>query len=290
LGRLIQIETVFFMLNFNGKLIHNSEISGNRGLQYGDAVFETIKVSAGKILFWEDHYFRLMASMRILRMEIPMNFTPEFLEEEIHKTSKGLDENSNAYRIKIIVWRKEGAKYRPAINEVDYVAMAEALENPFYSLSEDTYVVELYKDHFINSGLLSTLKTTNRIINVLGSIYAMENDYDNCFLLNEQKNIIEVLNGNIFVVNGYTIKTPPLSDGCLNGILRKQIIGIINEHPDFTIEEASVSPFELQKADELFITNTIVGIQSITNYRKKEYSNTLAKDLLGKLNLKARLS
>jgi branched-chain amino acid aminotransferase len=277
------------MLNFNGKLIHNSEISGNRGLQYGDAIFETIKVSAGKILFWEDHYFRLMASMRILRMEIPMNFTPEFLEEEIQKTCKGLDENSSAYRIKIIVWRKEGGKYTPATNEVDYLVMAEALENPFYSLSEDAYVVELYKDHFINSGLLSTLKTTNKIINVLGSIYAMENEYDNCFLLNEKKNIIEVLNGNIFVVNGYTIKTPPLSDGCLNGILRKQIIGIINDHPDFIIEEASVSPFELQKADELFITNTIVGIQSITNYRKKEYRDTLAKELIGKLNLMARL-
>src|SRR5210317_2302475 len=120
------------MLNFNGKLIHNSEISGNRGLQYGDAVFETIKVSAKKILFWEDHYFRLMASMRILRMEIPMNFTPEFLEEEIQKTCIGLDENSNAYRIKIIVWRKEGGKYTPATNEVDYLVMAEALENPFY--------------------------------------------------------------------------------------------------------------------------------------------------------------
>lgn len=277
------------MLNFNGKLIDRSDISGNRGLQYGDAVFETIKVSAGKILFWEDHYFRLMASMRILRMEIPTTFTPEFLEEEIQKTITALHITSHAYRIKIVIWRKEGGTYTPQTNEVDYMIKVEVLENPFYSASEGAYVVELYKDHFINSGLLSTLKTTNRIINVLGSIYAKENEYDNCILLNEKKNIVEVLNGNIFFVKGNTIKTPPLSDGCLNGILRKQIIKIIDKHPDFTIEEASISPFDLQKADELFITNTIIGIQSITNYRKKEYSNTLAKELLGKLNMIARM-
>jgi branched-chain amino acid aminotransferase len=98
------------MLNLNGKIISSSEISENRGLQYGDAVFETIKVSARKILFWEDHYFRLMASMRILRMEIPMNFTMEFLEEEIQKTIESQENTSHAYRIKLLVWRKPGGK------------------------------------------------------------------------------------------------------------------------------------------------------------------------------------
>ena len=63
----------------NGQLTEDfqSISSDNRGLNYGDAVFETIRVQQGKILFWEDHYFRLMASMRIMRMEIPMEFTPD---------------------------------------------------------------------------------------------------------------------------------------------------------------------------------------------------------------------
>ena len=76
------------MINFNGKLIENITFisSDNRGYKYGDALFETLKVVHGKILFWEDHYFRLMSSMRIMRMEIPMNFTMEFLEQEILKT------------------------------------------------------------------------------------------------------------------------------------------------------------------------------------------------------------
>jgi len=76
------------MININGTLQENHRIISleNRGYKYGDALFETCKVVHGKILFWEDHYFRLMSSMRIMRMEIPMNFTMEFLESEILKT------------------------------------------------------------------------------------------------------------------------------------------------------------------------------------------------------------
>ena len=64
------------MINFNGDLLKEANIitNENRGYKYGDAVFETIKVVHGKLLFWEDHYFRLMSAMRIMRMEIPMNF------------------------------------------------------------------------------------------------------------------------------------------------------------------------------------------------------------------------
>lgn len=138
--------------------------------------------------------------------------------------------------------------------------------------------------------MLSTLKSNNRIINVLGSIYANENGYDNCLLLNNAKQVVEALNGNLFLVKGSVIKTPPLKDGCLNGITRKKLIASLEKLENYTLEEASISPFELQKADELFVTNAITGIQSITKYRKKEFGNEVAKDLLGKLNALARLS
>ncbi|RMA64596.1 aminotransferase class IV [Ulvibacter antarcticus] len=287
------------MINLNGTILKKSDASispDNRGLNYGDAVFETIRVSAGKVLFWEDHYFRLMASMRILRMEIPMSFTLEYLEDEIFKTIATLSEDmdavgqvKNAIRVKILVWREEGGRYHPSTNDVSYMITSEELDAPFYTLNDIFYEVELFKDHFITSGLLSTLKSNNKIINVLGSIFASENDYHNCLLLNENKQVVEALNGNLFLVNGTNIKTPPLADGCLNGILRKQLIAICKQLPDYTLEEASVSPFELQKADEMFTTNVIMGIQPITKYRKKEYTNKVAKELLAKLNLKARL-
>jgi len=281
------------MVNFNGTLHNNENVSlsvANRGLNYGDAVFETIRVSAGKILFWEDHYFRLMASMRIMRMEIPMNFTLEFIEEEIKKTILASSNLKDTYRVKMVVWRKAGGKYTPAINDVEYLITSEILETPFYTLNDSFYEIELFKDHYITSGLLSTIKSNNRAINVLGSIYAKENDYHNCLLLNENKQVVEALNGNIFLVKGETIKTAPLTDGCLNGILRKQILAILKQLPDYEVLETSISPFELQKADEIFITNVITGIQPVSKYRKKEFGTTVAKELLAKLNLRARLS
>jgi branched-chain amino acid aminotransferase len=281
------------MVNINGNIIKEEEASlsiTNRGFNYGDAVFETIKFYEGKILFWEDHYFRLMASMRILRMEIPMNFTLEFLENQIQNLIESNNLIGKTGRIKLIVYRDSDGLYLPENNSVSFVISIKALHTEFYQLQEKDNVVDLYKDYYISADLLSTLKTNNRVINVTGSIYAKENDLDNCLLLNNQKHVVEALNANVFLVKGNVIKTPPIADGCIKGVMRKQIIDIIKLIPDFILEESSISPFELQQADELFLTNVIIGIQPITKYRKKEFGNTIAKDLLGKLNVKVRLS
>src|SRR6056300_954838 len=103
------------MINFNGNLLKENNILSiqNRGYAYGDALFETIKVSHGKVLFWEDHYFRLMASMRILRMEIPMSFTMEFLEGQINKTLDATGLLKASARVKLTVHRNEGGLYAP---------------------------------------------------------------------------------------------------------------------------------------------------------------------------------
>jgi len=281
------------MINLNGRSVENDQASisvQNRGLLYGDSVFETIRVINGKITFWEDHYFRLMASMRIMRMEIPVNFSPEFLEEEILNLIRENNLESSPARIRFTVYRKQGGYYSPETLNIEYVVLAEKLPDPFYLLKEGRYEVELFKDHYINSGLLSTIKSNNRAVNVLGSVYARENGYQNCLILNENKTVVEALNGNIFLVKENKIKTPPLSEGALNGIVRKQILEIIKTIPDLEVEEVAISPFELQKADEFFITNVIVGIQPITKYRKKEFRVEVAKELLSKLNMKARLS
>ena len=279
------------MINFNGTLTDTNRVisSSNRGFNYGDALFETLKVSHGKLLFWEDHYFRLMASMRILRMEIPMNFTMEFLQEEILKLIDAKDLREKTVRIKLFINRKEGGLYLPTTNDVDYIISAKPLESDFYLLNDTTYQIDLFKDYYVAPGLLSTLKTNNKVLHVVGSIYANENNLQNCLLLNTNKQVVEALNGNIFLVKDHVIKTPPLLDGCLKGIMRKQLIDILNKLPEFTLEEASISPFEIQKSDEIFITNVITGIQPVTNYRKKEFSNTVAKSLLQKLNVQIRL-
>ncbi|MBU2938821.1 aminotransferase class IV [Lacinutrix sp. C3R15] len=280
------------MINFNGNITNETNVISfnNRGFNYGDALFETIKCSHGKLLFFEDHYFRLMASMRIMRMEIPMEFTMEFLEAQIVKTLEANNLSNASARVKLLVNRVAGGLYLPTNNEVDYLINAAALDTDFYLIHASSYEVDLFKDYYVAPSLLSTLKSNNKALHIVGSIYARENNLNNCLLLNTNKNVVEALNGNLFLVKGNTIKTPPLADGCLKGIMRKQIIEIINLIPEYTLEEVSISPFELQKADELFITNVITGIQSISKYRKKEFNKAVAENLVKKLNVKIRLS
>ena len=281
------------MFNFNGELLHNNTDflnENNRGLQLGDAVFEELRVINGDVIFLEDHYLRLMSSMRILRMEIPMNFTMEFMEEEILKliSEDGLRETK---QIKFTVYRNTSDNnFSKSDNSISYFITSTTLINPFFVLDDKAYEVELFKDFYKNSSMLSNLDTNNKILNVVGSIYAQENDYQDCLLLNERKQVIEALNGNVFIVKGNQVKTPPITDGCVNSVIRKKIIDIVSKLNEVEFLEESLSPFELQKADELFIANNVNGLVSITKYRKKDFVNTTAKSLIGKLNAAARMS
>jgi len=270
------------MLNYNGNLVAFEDVKitpDNRAYKYGDSVFETIKVINGKLVFWEEHYFRLMASMRMLRMKIPMNFTLEFLQDEILKTV--LVNTKNNSRVRLCITRKDGGFYTPTTNEIDY--LIESREITF--TTKDNYKVDLFKDFYLYSGHLSTIKTNNKLIHTLASIFAKENDLDNCILLNERKGIVEVTNATLFLIKGNTIKTPLLSEGCLKGIAREKVINIIESNNDYDIEETVISPFEIQKDDEVFITNSIMGIQPITNYRKKTFSTDISKKLAMSLNV-----
>lgn len=291
LNRGLGLEQEDMKINYNGTLLPQEErviTNNNRAFKYGDGVFDTSKYVQGKLLFWEEHYLRLMAGMRILRMQIPMSFSMEFLEEGMLKLIAENNLESSAVRVQITVFRKDSQLYTPTTNTVDYLIETTPLTTPFYTLSEAPYEVELFKDFYVQADLLATVKHTNRMVNTLGSIFAEENDYQNCILLNHNKSVAGALDGNLFVVEGNTLRTPPLTDGAMNGITRKMLMKALAKVPDYKVVEASISPFELQKADELFITNTIVGIQPITQYRKKTYTREVAKNLLGKLNTVAR--
>jgi len=273
------------MINFNGTIVSQDAniLTQNRAFLYGDGVFETVKIINNKILFLEDHYFRLMSSMRVVRMEIPMNFTMEYLEEQILSlvNKSALADSSRA---RITVYRNDGGYYLPQSNTVSFLIHAVALENTLYSFEKRAYEVDLYKDFYITKQLLSSIKTTNKIINITGSIFASENGLDNCLLLNDSKNIVEALQGNIFMLLGNKLITPPVSEGCLNGVMRKQILSLAKKIENLEVVEDVISPFDLQKADELFVTNVIKGIQPITQYRKKTFTTNISDQLLDKLN------
>lgn len=276
------------MVNVNGDLVpkdtqlFNHE---NRAFRFGDALVETLRVVNGQVYFLEDHYLRLMASMRILRMEIPMHFTMEFFGAEIVKTVQ-----ANSALVDVYVYRNNGGDLMPTTLEISFTIVPKPLANPFFMHLSASYIVELYKDFYKPKDLLSTLNSTAKALQVTGAIFAKENGYDDCLLVNDAKAVVESLGSNLFLVADGAVKTPPLTEGCTNGILRKKILEILKKQADVTVLEAPISPFELQKADELFLTHISYGIQSVSNYRKKEYTTAVAKALVGKLNALARFS
>lgn len=278
------------MINFNGTIQSSSAnlLVNNRAFLYGDGVFETLKILDQKVLFLEDHYFRLMSSMRVVRMEIPMHFTLEYFEEQLLSLAAIKNLGASA-RARITVYRNEGGYYLPEQHEVSFLIDIVALDQPLYEIELGAYEVDLFKDFYITKQLLSSIKTTNKLINITGSIFAKENGLDNCLLLNDSKNVVEALQGNLFMVMGNQLITPPVAEGCLNGVMRKQLIDLAKKMDGMEFLEAPISPFDLQKADELFITNVIKGIQPITKYRKKEFTSAIASKLLVLLNAKIRL-
>ncbi|MBS3993809.1 MAG: aminotransferase class IV [Bacteroidetes bacterium] len=263
------------MVNLNGELVTDAALRiENRAFKYGDGIYDTVKVIAGEVQFLEAHYFRLMATMRILRMEIPMHFTLEFYEQELLKSIAKVN-ISKTNRVRASIYRTGEGLYTPKSNVISYV-----IESSVYTdVSLKTYEIDIFKDFYISSTFLSTLKTTNRIHNVLASIYADENKIQNGVLINEKKQLVEAANANLFIIKDAVVITPPLSEGCLNGIMRRKLIEFLQKTPEFELIEAPILLTDLLQCQEVFITNSLIGIQSVTKFKKKDYKTELTQSI-----------
>ena len=271
------------MINFNGIITDQSDqLINNRAFLYGDSVFETLRIIDNKIVFWEDHYFRLMSSMRIIRLDIPDNYTPDFLQKNILKLHKMVSKNGHS-RIRINVFRFSEGKYTPDNNKSSFMISCNEISSPEFKINNGKYVVDLYKDYYLDNQLISSIKTNNKIINVVASIYAKENGLNNCVLLNKDKMVAEFINSNIFIIKNDQIFTPTIKSGCLNGVLRKNLINILKKS-SYSISERDISTFDLTQSDEVFGTNVTQGLFCVTNYRKKIYSNNQSQEIIKLLN------
>ena len=275
------------MINYQGDIIELNALpvqDVKRATMYGDAVFETIRMRDNKLLFVEDHYFRLMASMRILRMPIPMEFTPEFFVDEANRLAEEVAITDGRLRLQVV--RKSEGKYTPDDNnECVWWMELEELSTQDYTWTPKGLKVDLFKDHYIQPGLLSTLKSSNALPYVLAGIFAKENGFDAMLLVNDKKMLVEANAANVFVLKDNILKTAPLEDGPLRGVFRKNLIGWAKEI-GLEIKEESINPFELQKADEIWLTNTISGVQWVEKYRKRTYKGDKAKELVELLQRK----
>jgi len=268
---------------YNGQFFKKNDFSlkiNNRGFQYGDSFFETIKCYKGVPFFFEEHYFRIAASFCILKMNTPPTFSMESLQSLIQELLIKNSLNNYSARIRISFFRKAGGYYSPDYNDVNFIIESMTLNSHKYQINHPGLIAGLYKDNFLPKHTIGNIKSNNKIVNVLASIFARDMDYDDCVLINQDKCVVESISGNLFIVQNGTIKTTALEHGCVDGVLRK----ILLNNKNLIIEECIISISDLFNADEVFFTNVISGVRWVSSINNNNYSNDVSKKIIKLLN------
>ena len=256
--------------------------ANNRSFRYGDALFETIRITNYNPQFLKEHLMRLHAGMDILKMEMNPLLNSTYLEHAILELAQKNNITSDG-RVRLTVYRNEGGFYAPSDNKVSFLIEVDSLDEIGYTLNSKGYTVDLFTEFKKAQNNLSSIKYANSAIYVMAGIHKVQQQLDECLLLNDKHHIIEGISSNIFAVKNGVLYTPPVTDGCVNGVMRKKIIEIAQANK-IAVYEISVMQNVLLGADELFLTNTINGIRWVVAYKQKRYFNDTSKKLTEKLN------
>ncbi len=274
---------------YNGHVIslYEPAISfSNRAFRYGDSLFESIRFTNGKIMFLADHVKRIKLSMTTLRMNVPAEFTTGNIEALILHLLEQNNIKQDA-RIRLTVFRNEGGFYTPDTNDISFLIESEALETTGYQLNQKGLWVDVYAEIKKQINKISNLKTGSALLYVMAGITKTSLKLDDCLLVNDNGNIIESISSNIFVVKNGTLYTSPIADGCIDGVMRKQILDIAAQNKILTFEQ-TLTVHTLTNGDEVFLTNAIKGIQWVGQFKNKFYTNQKSVFFTEKLNALAK--
>jgi branched-subunit amino acid aminotransferase/4-amino-4-deoxychorismate lyase len=274
---------------YNGHVIslYEPAISfSNRAFRYGDSLFESIRYTNGKIMFLSDHVKRIKLSMTTLRMNVPAEFTTGNIEQLIIHLLVQNNIKKEA-RIRLTVFRNEGGFYTPDTNDISFLIESEALETDGYTLNQKGLWVDIYTEIKKQINKISNIKTGSALLYVMAGITKTSLKLDDCLLVNDNGNIIESISSNIFVVKNGTLYTSPITDGCIDGVMRKQILDIAAQNKILTFEQ-TLTVHTLTNGDEVFLTNAIKGIQWVGQFKNKFYTNQKSVFFTEKLNELAR--
>lgn len=270
---------------FNGHVIslYEPAISfSNRAFRYGDALFESIRVCNGKIMFLKDHLSRLKLGMTVLRMNLPAEFNFENVDALIKlllvKNKIGRDA-----RIRLTVFRNEGGFYAPETNDISFLIEAENIEAEGYTLNQKGLWMDIYADIRKQINKLANIKSSNALIYVMAGLAKTSMKLDECFIVNENGNICESISSNVFVVKNGCMYTAPLAEGCVDGIMRKQILKLAAANKVLTFE-MPLTINSLMNGDEVFLTSSIRGIRWVGQYKTKFFTNKMSVFFTEKLN------
>jgi branched-subunit amino acid aminotransferase/4-amino-4-deoxychorismate lyase len=272
-------------IHFNGSIFNAGEpvlTSSNRGFRYGDALFESIRLMNGEILYLEKHLARLERGMKYLGMaEHPdLNFHNLYL---IIRHLDQVNQLRGNGRIRLQVFRNDGGFYRPLHNEISYLVEAEPLALTRYTLNEKGLRMDLFPEVRKPHEPLSGLKTSSALTYVLAQLYRKKNFLDDCFLLNASGRVAEAISSNVFVVHGGLLKTPPASEGGVQGVMREVLLDMCRDVLSLPVKESPLTSDDLLAADEIFLTDVINGIRWVGAFRQKRYYHTLSRQLLTEL-------
>lgn len=274
---------------YNGHVIslYEPAISfSNRAFRYGDSLFESIRFTNGKIMFLADHVKRIKLSMTTLRMNVPAEFTTGNIEALILHLLEQNNIKQDA-RIRLTVFRNEGGFYTPDTNDISFLIESESLETNGYQLNQKGLWVDVYAEIKKQINKISNLKTGSALLYVMAGITKTSLKLDDCLLVNDNGNIIESISSNIFVVKNGTLYTSPIADGCIDGVMRKQILDIAAQNKILTFEQ-TLTVHTLTNGDEVFLTNAIKGIQWVGQFKNKFYTNQKSVFFTEKLNALAK--
>jgi branched-subunit amino acid aminotransferase/4-amino-4-deoxychorismate lyase len=267
-------------VNINGQVMP-AEVPmmdlNNRAFHFGDGLFESIRVINGRASFLDAHWARLTTGAELLRISMPPRLDRvslgQMVEDLVQRTG-----HVNA-RCRLTLYRGGGGYYRPLTNEGVFTLELKPLDTATYTLNEQGLMVDIWPEMRKPLNDLARMKTLNCQYYVLASLWSQQRGLDDCLLQNDRGNIIESSSGNLFIVSNGVLYTPSLSDGCVGGVMRAQVINLALAN-GIKVYECSLNPQNLLAADELFMTNAVKGIQWASTYRTKRYLHRLSATLV----------
>jgi branched-chain amino acid aminotransferase len=267
----------------NGKYFSSKEKiinADNMSYRYGDGLFETMKMINGEILLANYHFNRLFDGLKILKYTKPKLFTADLLEEQIKNLvqKNGCEKSA---RVRLSVSRGSGGLY-DGDNKMNYIIECMPLNVSVNGLNENGLIIGLFDDARKSCDLFSNLKSANYLPYVMAAQYAKENKWNDCLVLNQYNRICDATIANIFWVKDGNIFTPPLTEGCVDGVMRKHLIqtgaGTTDE-----IQEKICAVGDLENADEIFLTNAIYGVRWVKQFESKIFTNVITNELYSRI-------
>lgn len=249
--------------------------AGNRAYRYGEGLFETMVYLNGRICFLNDHFERLKKGMDAIGFKTPEYFTVPFIENPVAELVK-INGHIPAARIRLSVTAGNGLLGSFSPDGFDLLIESFPLEQLPGTLNEHGWRTGLFNTVRKSADALSSFKTASHIVYAMSARFAANHKLNDCLVLNTNGEICDTSIASIFLVKNNEIVTPPLSSGCIDGVLRKKLVKKLQEE-GYAIAERTVMPLELEQADELFVTNVVQGIRWIEQYNEKIYQKKLVR-------------